>query len=163
MHPVTAPLPTIDVKADFWSLRFVEETSEAYCVRKNVAQPLALATDRGVMASVYVEGGYGYAATADTSPAGLRAALDRAAAPRRARLVRAPPQPREGRGLRRADRRLGRVGRRHPLDAAPRDERRRRRRPAFPDGDSVGRRHGARRPRDPAALAQRSAPHLPAG
>src|SRR5574340_730154 len=80
MHPVTAPLPTIDVKADFWSLRFVEETSEAYCVRKNVAQPLALATDRGVMASVYVEGGYGYAATADTSAAGLQAALDRAAA-----------------------------------------------------------------------------------
>ncbi|HEU5480924.1 MAG TPA: DNA gyrase modulator, partial [Candidatus Tumulicola sp.] len=79
MQPVNAALPRIDVKADFWSLRFVDETSEAYCVRKNVAQPLALATDRGVMASVYADGGYGYAATADTSPAGLRAALDRAA------------------------------------------------------------------------------------
>ncbi len=77
--PFDGPLPSFDLNADFWSLRFVEETSEAFCVRKNVPQPLALSTDRGVMASVYVDGGYGYAATADTSPAGLREALARAA------------------------------------------------------------------------------------
>lgn len=80
MPPLDSPLPSIDIKADFWSLRFVDETSEAFCVRRNVAQPLARATDRGAMASVYVDGGYGYAATADTSPSGLRAALERAAA-----------------------------------------------------------------------------------
>ena len=65
--------------ADFWSLRFVEETSASYAVRKNVPLPFAAATDRGVMASVYVDGGYGYAATSDTSPDGVRDALDRAA------------------------------------------------------------------------------------
>jgi len=73
------PLPTFDVRADFWSLRFVEERSEAYSVRKNVPMPFSASTDRGAMATVYADGGYGYAATADTSPAGLAAALERAA------------------------------------------------------------------------------------
>jgi predicted Zn-dependent protease len=72
-------LPRITLDADFWSLRFVEETCEAFAVRKNVPQPLALITDRGVMASVYAGGGYGYAATADTSERGIRDALERAA------------------------------------------------------------------------------------
>ena len=65
---------------DFWSLRMVEETSETYTVRKDVALPFCAAVDRGAMATVYADGGYGYAATGDTSPAGLRAALERAAA-----------------------------------------------------------------------------------
>ena len=66
--------------ADFWSLRFVEETCESFSVQRNVQQPWAVLTDRGVMASVYAGGGYGYAATADTSPQGLRNALQRAQA-----------------------------------------------------------------------------------
>ena len=73
-----ASVPPID--ADFWSLRFVEEACEAFAVRKNVPQPWSLATDRGVMASVYAGGGYGYAATADTSPRGVRDVIERAAA-----------------------------------------------------------------------------------
>ncbi|MFO1306174.1 MAG: TldD/PmbA family protein [Burkholderiales bacterium] len=77
--PLDQALPAFDVRADFWSLRFVEERSESYAVRKNVAMPFVASTDRGAMATVYVEGGYGYAATGDTSPAGLKAALDRAA------------------------------------------------------------------------------------
>jgi predicted Zn-dependent protease len=77
--PLDQPIPAIDLRADFWSLRFVEERSEAYAVRKNVAMPFVASTDRGVMATVYADGGYGYAATADTSPAGLVAALERAA------------------------------------------------------------------------------------
>lgn len=72
-------LPAIDIDADFWSLRFVSETGESFCVRKNVAQPLAAFTDRGVMVTVYADRGYGYAATADTSDDGVRAALERAA------------------------------------------------------------------------------------
>ncbi len=75
------PLPdaaTLDVAADFWSLRYVDELAESYCVRKNVALPLAASSDRGVMATVYADGGYGYAATGDLSPAGIRAALERA-------------------------------------------------------------------------------------
>jgi predicted Zn-dependent protease len=73
-----ASVPPID--ADFWSLRFVEEACEAFAVRKNVPQPWSLTTDRGVMASVYAGGGYGYAATADTSPRGVRDVIERAAA-----------------------------------------------------------------------------------
>ena len=73
-------LPALELDADFWSLRFVEESCESFSVRKNVAQPWSLATDRGVMASVYANGGYGYAATADTSHDGLRDVLQRAAA-----------------------------------------------------------------------------------
>jgi len=77
--PLDQPIPAIDLRADFWSLRFVEERSEAYAVRKNVAMPFVASNDRGAMATVYADGGYGYAATADTSPAGLVAALERAA------------------------------------------------------------------------------------
>jgi predicted Zn-dependent protease len=72
--------PPAGLGADFWSLRFVEEVSESFCVRKNVPQPFTMVTDRGVMATVYAGGGYGYAATADTSPRGVQAALERAAA-----------------------------------------------------------------------------------
>ncbi len=77
--PFDGPLPAFPIHADFWSLRFVDERSESYAVRKNVPMPLAAITDRGAMATVYADGGYGYAATSDLSPAGLAAALERAA------------------------------------------------------------------------------------
>ena len=76
--PLDSPLPPLEVDADFWSLRFVDESSDCYAVRKNVAMPFATSRDRGVMATVYADGGYGYAATGDTSPDGLRGALARA-------------------------------------------------------------------------------------
>jgi len=76
--PFEGPLPDLDLACDFWSLRFVEERSESHSVRKNVPQPLQVAVDHGAMATVYANGGYGYAATSDTSPAGLRAALEQA-------------------------------------------------------------------------------------
>ena len=75
------PLPdpsSLDLDVDFWSLRYVDDASETYCVRKNVALPLSASSDRGVMATVYADGGYGYAATSDLSPSGLRAVLERA-------------------------------------------------------------------------------------
>jgi predicted Zn-dependent protease len=72
-------LPRLD-RADFWSLRIVEETGESFTVRKDVALPPYACADRGAMATVYADGGYGYAATGDTSPGGLAAALERAAA-----------------------------------------------------------------------------------
>ena len=77
--PFDGPLPSFSIRADFWSVRFVDERSESYAVRKNVPMPLAAVTDRGAMATVYADGGYGYAATSDLSPAGLAAALERAA------------------------------------------------------------------------------------
>jgi predicted Zn-dependent protease len=64
--------------ARFWSLRVVDERSQNYVVRKNVAQPPASQTDRGAMLVAWADGGFGYAATSDTSPTGLQAALDRA-------------------------------------------------------------------------------------
>jgi len=78
----TLPDPSLLAPAavDFWSLRMVEETSETYTVRKNVALPFCASVDRGAMATVYADGGYGYAATSDISAAGLRDALERAAA-----------------------------------------------------------------------------------
>ena len=78
--PFEGPIPSPAITADFWSLRFVEETSECYAVRKDVPQPLQVTTDRGVMATVYADGGYGYAATSDLSPAGLTAVLQQALA-----------------------------------------------------------------------------------
>ncbi len=77
--PFDGPLPEFSIRADFWSLRFVDERSENYAVRKNVPMPMTAMTDRGAMASVYADGGYGYAATSDLSPAGLATALERAA------------------------------------------------------------------------------------
>ncbi|MEO7761347.1 MAG: TldD/PmbA family protein, partial [Casimicrobiaceae bacterium] len=64
--------------AAFWSLRFVDERSRFVSVRQNVAEAPHLARDCGAMLSVYDGGGYGYAATADLSAAGLQRALDRA-------------------------------------------------------------------------------------
>src|SRR5450631_2549351 len=77
-------LPPLRLDADFWSLRWTDEVIETYAVRKNVALPFSACTDRGVMATVYAGGGYGYAATGDTSPTGLAGALERAAAMARA-------------------------------------------------------------------------------
>jgi predicted Zn-dependent protease len=78
--PFDTPLPAFDIRADFWSLRIVDESAESFSVRKSVAMPYAAASERGAMATVYADGGYGYAATADTSTAGLKAALERALA-----------------------------------------------------------------------------------
>ena len=77
--PFDGPLPSIDLRADFWSLRFVDEQCEIYAVRKNLPLPYSAVSDGGVMATVYVDGGYGYAATGDRSAGGMRQALERAA------------------------------------------------------------------------------------
>ena len=82
-------LPRLAIDADYWSLRFVDQATTACAVRKNVPLPLAHSRDRGVMASVYAGGGYGYAATSDLSPAGISAALERAAQWARATASRA--------------------------------------------------------------------------
>jgi len=63
---------------EFCALRYVEESSEYLAVRQDVAEPPQLAVSRGVMATVIDQGGLGYAATSDLSPAGLREALARA-------------------------------------------------------------------------------------
>ena len=74
--------------ADFWSLRLTDERAESYAIRKNVAQPPFLLTDRGAMLTAHAAGGCGYAATSDLSGPGLQDALDRASAWARASAAR---------------------------------------------------------------------------
>ncbi|MCD6680424.1 MAG: TldD/PmbA family protein [Burkholderiaceae bacterium] len=61
------------------SLRVVETSSESLAVVRGVLQPPALATDRGAMVAVRIDGEAGYCATADLSARGLREAAERAA------------------------------------------------------------------------------------
>ena len=65
-------------KADFCSLRYVEEKTEALSVRQNVVQPAASSVDVGAMITVVDGSGLGYAATSDLSEDGLRRAADQA-------------------------------------------------------------------------------------
>lgn len=62
-------------RADFWSLRIVDEVTEDHEVRNDVAQPLSTSRDRGAMLIAWVGAGAGYAATANLSAEGLQAAL----------------------------------------------------------------------------------------
>ena len=65
-------------KADYCTLRYVQERSEAIMVRQNVLQPVSRSEDAGVMITVVDGGGMGYAATSDLTSGGLRRAADRA-------------------------------------------------------------------------------------
>jgi predicted Zn-dependent protease len=64
--------------ADYWSVRWVEQTAERLDVHNDVVQPPSRTVDRGVMVTAVAGHGHGYAATSDCSTAGLQAALDRA-------------------------------------------------------------------------------------
>ena len=65
---------------DFCSLRVVRECTEMLSVQRGIVQPPSTSEDFGAMVTVIHRGGLGYAATSDLSDAGLRAALERAAA-----------------------------------------------------------------------------------
>jgi len=64
--------------AQFFSLRYVKQTSQHLSVRKNVAAPPHLSTDEGAMLTVRINGVETYAATNDISQRGLQAALEQA-------------------------------------------------------------------------------------
>jgi len=64
--------------ADFFSVRFVQEHSERLAVRQNILQEVDQNLDTGAMVTVIHAGGLGYAATSDTSTAGLQNALSQA-------------------------------------------------------------------------------------
>src|ERR1043165_8558180 len=65
-------------RADFASLRVVDEVSERVSVRQDVPEPPQTSFDRGAMVTVVDGDGVGYAATSDLSDAGLGAACARA-------------------------------------------------------------------------------------
>jgi predicted Zn-dependent protease len=71
-------LPALRSAAPFWSVRFHEERREVLAMRQDTLEPPRLSLDRGAMLTAMVEGGAGYCATSDLSPAGLQKALDRA-------------------------------------------------------------------------------------
>jgi predicted Zn-dependent protease len=80
--PISDTLPArfraLAPRADHVSLRMVEETTEVVSVRRDVAEPPQRLEDRGVMVTVCIGDGVGYAATSDLSDSGLRAALSSA-------------------------------------------------------------------------------------
>ncbi|NBA96673.1 TldD/PmbA family protein [Pseudomonas sp. R5(2019)] len=65
-------------RAEFFSLRYVRQTSQHLSVRKNVAEPPSLSRDEGAMLTVRVAGVETYAATGDLSLRGLQHALQQA-------------------------------------------------------------------------------------
>ncbi|MDO9314338.1 MAG: TldD/PmbA family protein [Burkholderiaceae bacterium] len=69
---------------DQWAVRGVVECSDMLTVRHRVAQAPIRSRDDGAMVTVVDGGGLGYAATSDTSEAGLRRAFGEAAALARA-------------------------------------------------------------------------------
>ena len=69
---------TCPAKATFASLRYVEETTEVIGMRRGVLEPIDKTIDRGVMVTVFANGGMGYAATADLSENGIRRAFAKA-------------------------------------------------------------------------------------
>jgi predicted Zn-dependent protease len=71
-------LPALRSRAPFWSVRFHEQSSQTFAMRQDTPEPPRLALDRGAMVTAMVEGGAGYCATGDLSPAGLQKALERA-------------------------------------------------------------------------------------
>ncbi|MBK1644181.1 peptidase C69 [Thiocapsa imhoffii] len=64
---------------DAWTLRLVEEEHDHLEIRQGVVEPSRCRTSCGAMVTLMLEGGVGYGATSDLSPAGLRAAAARAA------------------------------------------------------------------------------------
>ena len=63
---------------DFWTLRLTGQAYESISVRQGVMQPVLNQTVRGALLTVVDGDGWGYAATSDLSPAGLKAAAGRA-------------------------------------------------------------------------------------
>ncbi|HEY8515816.1 MAG TPA: TldD/PmbA family protein [Candidatus Binatia bacterium] len=87
LHAVSASLESLArrfsalaPRAEFWSLRAVEERDDQIAVRRGVVQPPRTTLDLGVMVTVADQGGIGYAATCDVSDAGLRRAAEQARA-----------------------------------------------------------------------------------
>jgi predicted Zn-dependent protease len=66
------------IAADYWSLRLVNEETEHLAVRQGVAEPCTMGISSGAMITLIKGRGIGYGATGDLSPAGLRAAAERA-------------------------------------------------------------------------------------
>jgi predicted Zn-dependent protease len=81
-----AILRPLAADVDFFELRWMRRSHEQLVVRQDVVEPPRLVIDAGFMLTVYQGGAAGYAATADTSRAGVEQAFQTAR--RRAELSR---------------------------------------------------------------------------
>jgi predicted Zn-dependent protease len=63
---------------EFASIRYVSEKSEIISVEKEIPHPVERSSDQGVMVTVAGKNSYGYAATCDLSPEGIREAFAKA-------------------------------------------------------------------------------------
>ncbi len=63
---------------DWATVRYMEEDRNFICVRDDVVQPLDSSLDAGVMVTVSVDGGVGYASTSDLGLSGLQDAAQKA-------------------------------------------------------------------------------------
>ena len=73
LDAVAARFRDVAPRAEFWSLRLVDERNEQLAVRRGVVQPPHVTYDSGAMITVW-DGGVGYAGTSDLTPAGLQRA-----------------------------------------------------------------------------------------
>jgi predicted Zn-dependent protease len=79
METLAARFRAIAPRADFASIRVVEEVSERVSVRQDVPEPTETIRDRGAMVTVMDGDGLGFGATSDLSDDGLASAVARAA------------------------------------------------------------------------------------
>ncbi len=75
-NPIDQHLPA----GAIWTLRIVDSAYESISFRQNVPQPFAQGRSRGVLLTVAVDGGLGYAATSDLGNKGLANAAQQALA-----------------------------------------------------------------------------------
>jgi predicted Zn-dependent protease len=78
LQEIADRFPTLAPQADYWSLRVVDEETERFAVRQGIAEPSFIGSATGAMVTVVKAEGVGYGATGDLTPAGLRAAAERA-------------------------------------------------------------------------------------
>ncbi|MFV2060276.1 MAG: TldD/PmbA family protein [Gammaproteobacteria bacterium] len=63
---------------DFWSLRIVNDQRQQIAVRQDILQPVQNSSSAGIMLTVIIGDGIGYAATSDVTESGLRTAITHA-------------------------------------------------------------------------------------
>lgn len=74
LNQVAKRFNNISPGVDFWTLRLTEQTLESICVRQGVMQPVSTQLSSGVLLTVVMGDGCGYAATSDLSVSGLKKA-----------------------------------------------------------------------------------------
>ena len=71
-------LNNISQPNSFTSLRYSDTTNQDIAIRQGVANPITTQRDRGVMVTVFKDGGIGYGATSDMTEAGIHTAMEAA-------------------------------------------------------------------------------------